>query len=85
VDCLGSHGLLDNHEFLRAKQIEFSNAPLIPPPLITGRDLIANGYKPGPQFKKILEAVEAAQLEGAVTTPAEALAWVKAQSEFHIS
>jgi len=85
VDCLGSHGLLDNHEFLRAKQVEFSNAPLIPPPLITGRDLIINGYKPGPQFKKILDAVEAMQLEGTITTPEEALAWVKAQGEFQAS
>ena len=82
VDCLGSHGLLDNHDFLRTKQVEFSNAPLIPPPLITGRDLIANGYKPSPLFKKILDAVEAMQLEGTVTTPDEALAWVKAQNEF---
>lgn len=82
VDCLGSHGLLDNHEFLRAKQVEFSNAPLIPPPLITGRDLIACGYMPGPLFKTILNSVEAAQLEGSVTTAAEALAWVKAQPEF---
>jgi poly(A) polymerase len=85
VDCLGSHGLLDNHAFLRDKQVEFSNAPLIPPPLITGRDLISSGYKPSPLFKKILDAVEAMQLEGAVTTPEEALAWVKAQSEFQAS
>lgn len=85
VDCLGSHGLLDNHDFLRTKQVEFSNAPLIPPPIITGRDLIANGYKPSPLFKKILDAVEGMQLEGAVTTPEEALAWVKAQSEFQAS
>jgi len=85
VDCLGSHGLLDNHDFLRAKQVEFSNAPLIPPPIITGRDLIANGYKPSPLFKKILDAVEGMQLEGAVTTPEEALAWVRAQSEFQLS
>ena len=82
VDCLGSHGLLDNHVFLRNKQVEFSNAPLIPPPLITGRDLIANGYKPSPLFKKILDALEAMQLEGTVTTPEEALTWVKAQNEF---
>ena len=82
VDCLGCHGLLENYDFLRAKQVEFSNAPLIPPPLITGRDLIANGYKPGRLFKKILDAVEAMQLEGAVTTPEEALAWVRNQSEF---
>jgi poly(A) polymerase len=85
VDCLGSHGLLDNHDFLRDKQVEFSNAPLIPPPLITGRDLISSGYKPSPLFKKILDAVESMQLEGAVTTPEEALAWVKAQSEFQAS
>ena len=85
VDCLGSHGLLDNHEFLRAKQVEFSNAPLIPPPLITGRDLISSGYKPSPLFKKILDSVEAMQLEGTITTPEEALAWVKAQSEFQAS
>ncbi len=82
VDCLGCHGLLENYDFLRAQQVEFSNAPLIPPPLITGRDLIANGYKPGRLFKKILGAVEAMQLEGAVTTPEEALAWVRNQSEF---
>jgi len=85
VDCLGSHGLLDNHEFLRGKQVEFSNAPLIPPPLITGRDLIASGYKPGPQFKKILDAVQAMQLEGAFSTPEEALVWIKAQNEFPAS
>jgi poly(A) polymerase len=85
VDCLGSHGLLDNHEFLRTKQVEFSNAPLIPPPLITGRNLIASGYKPSPLFKKILDAVEAMQLEGTITTPEEALAWVRAQSEFQAS
>lgn len=85
VDCLGSHGLLDNYELLRAKQVEFSNAPLIPPPLISGRDLIADGYRPGPLFKKILDSVEAMQLDGAVTTPEEALAWVKTQSEFQAS
>lgn len=85
VDCLGSHGLLDNYEFLRAKQVEFSNAPLIPPPLITGRDLISSGYKPGPLFKKILDAVESLQLEGSLTTPAEALDWVRNQSHFPIS
>jgi poly(A) polymerase len=83
VDCLGSHGLLDNHVFLRTKQVEFSNAPLIPPPLITGRDLIANGYKPGPFFKTILDAVESMQLEGRVTTPEEALSWV--MQEFPVS
>ena len=83
VDCLGSHGLLDNFEFLREKQEEFSNAPLIPEPLIPGRDLIAAGRKPGPKFKQILDAVQALQLEGSLLTREDALAWVAAQPEFN--
>ena len=83
VDCLGSHGLLDNFEFLREKQLEFSNAPLIPEPLITGRDLIAAGRKPGPKFKQILDAVQALQLEGTLQSREDALAWIAAQPEFN--
>ena len=83
VDCLGSHGLLYNFEFLREKQEEFSNAPLIPEPLITGRDLIASGRKPGPKFKQILDAVQALQLEGSLLTREDALAWVGVQPEFN--
>jgi hypothetical protein len=46
---------------------------LNPSPLITGEDLIANGYSPGPQFKRILDEVRDAQLEGRVTTMAAAM------------
>lgn len=76
VDCLGSHGLLDNYDFLLAKQEEFSQLPLIPPPLVTGRDLIALGHKPGPTFRSILEAVQSGQLEGALKTREDALEWI---------
>ena len=44
-----------------------------PTPLLTGRDLIAEGYPPGPAFKRTLRAVEDAQLEGTITTKEEAL------------
>jgi tRNA nucleotidyltransferase/poly(A) polymerase len=79
VDCQGSHGLLDNYDFLLRKREEFSNEPLIPPPLITGRDLIEAGLKPGPPFKKILDTAHAMQLEGALNSKDEALAWLKLQ------
>ena len=79
VDCTSSHGLLDNYEFLKAKRAEFASEPLIPPPLLTGRDLIALGMKPGPHFSEILEAVESRQLEKTLTTREEALAFVKAE------
>jgi tRNA nucleotidyltransferase/poly(A) polymerase len=77
VDCAGSHGMLDNYDFLRTKAEEFANEPIIPPPLVRGDDLIALGMKPGPRFGEILEAVETLQLEGTLTAHEEALAWVR--------
>ena len=77
VDCASSHGMLDNYEFLRQKQEEFANEPIIPPPLVTGDDLIALGMKPGPRFGEILEAVETRQLEGDLRDRNEALAWIR--------
>ncbi|MGI8957429.1 MAG: CCA tRNA nucleotidyltransferase [Chthoniobacterales bacterium] len=77
VDCASSHGMLDNYEFLRQKREEFANEPIIPPPILTGHDLIALGLKPGPQFGEILEAVETRQLEGELHDRDEALSWVK--------
>jgi tRNA nucleotidyltransferase-like protein len=44
--------------------------------LINGDDLIALGYKPGPEFKKILSAVEDGQLEGRLHSREEAIAFV---------
>lgn len=77
VDCQSSHGMLDNYHFLLAKEQEFANEPLIPKPLIKGRDLIDLGWTPGPVFKQVLEAVETLQLEGQLTSREEALAWVR--------
>ena len=79
VDCQSSHAMLDNYAFLREKQEQFASEPLIPPPLVNGNDLIALGWKPGPKFKEVLDAVQTRQLEGALTTREEALAWLKTE------
>jgi poly(A) polymerase len=79
VDCLGSHGMLDNHALLIAKREEFSQEPLIPPPLLTGDDLISLGWKPGPKFSEILQSVQTLQLEGNLTSRDEALSWVSSE------
>jgi poly(A) polymerase len=47
-----------------------------PTPLLRGDDLIAQGYAPGPEFKKILQVVEDAQLEGRIHTTDDALRMV---------
>src|SRR5947207_10903487 len=81
VDCASSHAMLDNYEFLLQKKEEFANEPIIPPPLVTGDDLIAMGLKPGPKFGEILEAVETRQLEGALKDREEALEWLRKEVE----
>lgn len=43
---------------------------------------MSSGRKSGPIFKKILDAVQALQLEGTLKSKEEALAWVAAQEEF---
>ncbi len=45
---------------------------LNPPPVLTGEDLIAKGLKPGPAFKRLLDAVREAQLEGRAATKDQA-------------
>jgi putative nucleotidyltransferase with HDIG domain len=73
LDCLSSHGGLENYEFVRKKQLEVPPEQLKPTPLLTGRELIAAGYRPGPMFGFVLSEIEDAQLEGRISTTAEAL------------
>ncbi len=77
VDCASSNGFTDNYDFLQAKEAEFAAEPLIPPPLVTGRDLIKLGVKPGPRFKEILETVQNEQLEGRLLDREPALAYLR--------
>ena len=50
---------------------------LRPPSLVSGNDLIALGYKPGPLFATILKDVEDRQLEGTLTDSIAAIEYVK--------
>ncbi len=76
IDCQASHGDLTSYNFTREKIASMSPEIMRPAPLITGDDLIAAGYLPGPQFKKILSAVEDGQLEGRLSSKDEAMAFV---------
>ncbi len=77
IDALSSNRRLENYELVKRKLEEFSEDRLKPKPLITGRDLIAAGYKPGPLFSEMLAAVEDAQLEGTLGAPDQAMAFVR--------
>ncbi|MEJ7609097.1 MAG: HD domain-containing protein [Bryobacteraceae bacterium] len=73
LDCESSHGLLGNYELVREQLGKPGEAKLAPPRLVTGRDLIDAGYTPGPDFSRVLEQIEDAQLENRVTTREEGL------------
>lgn len=77
LDCLASHGSLEMYEFAQKRLAEIDAEEVKAPPLITGDDLIALGYKPSPIFRKILESVDDLRLEGQLHTHDEALQWVQ--------
>jgi poly(A) polymerase len=77
MDCLAAHRNLDIYNFVRESYASMPEESVRPHPLLTGRELIAAGYTPGPQFKPMLRAVEDAQLEGTIASPEEALALVR--------
>jgi len=77
LDCAASNGRLESYELARHKLREFPDEHLKPAPLVTGADLIAAGYHPGPIFSTILTAVEDAQLDGRIHSAGEGLALVR--------
>jgi len=77
LDCASSHGHFENYEFAKAKFEESPPEVLRPARLLTGNDLIEAGYRPGPDFGRMLEAAEDAQLESKIHTKQEALELVQ--------
>jgi poly(A) polymerase len=77
LDASSAHGDLRLYEFAKAQYEAEPAEEHRAAPLLTGRELIAAGYKPSPQFKEMLTLAEDAQLEGAVTTAGQALALVR--------
>lgn len=82
VDCLSSHGGLEHYQFVEEKLKTYEATPeevtvAKLPRIFTGHDLIAMGYSRGPDFRIILTDVEDQQLEGAISTNEQAVAYVK--------
>jgi poly(A) polymerase len=77
ADSLASHGQLSAYEFVQQKLTDTPLEKMHPSPLVTGDDLIAAGYAPGPRFREILTAIEDAQLEGRLSSRQDALEFVR--------
>jgi poly(A) polymerase len=73
IDCISSHRIMSSFTFLLDRMDEMANEIKLPPPLVTGKDLIALGMRPGPEFGEILEIIADLQLEGKITSREQAL------------
>lgn len=79
-ELLALHRAIAAVQRMSAEHVEFCEAilrekpmtELNPPPLLTGDDLRTMGLTPGPAFKRILDALRVAQLDGAVRTREQA-------------
>jgi poly(A) polymerase len=79
LDCKASYRKLSNYDYTRQRIADLTPAAIQPKPLVSGDDLVAAGYSPGPQFKEILTAVEDAQLEGSLDSKEEAMRFVRSK------
>lgn len=76
ADCLGAHGDLAHWHFCRdalARLQQEGDEPALPKPMVTGNDLIALGWKPGPDLGAMLRRLHDQQMEGAFASREDAL------------
>ncbi len=73
LDCASSNRRFEGYEYAKAQFQTMPEEVIRPTPLLTGKELIAEGYAPGPTFKAMLARVEDAQLEGVIGTREEAV------------
>ncbi len=83
LDCTSSHNLLGLYDYAKERYERIPEQEVRPKLLVTGRDLIAAGHRPGPTFKHLLALAEDAQLEGRIATTGEGLALIAAQTSPH--
>jgi poly(A) polymerase len=79
VDCLASHGDVSNCSFLEEQLQKLPVEQIKPVPLLTGKDLLALGFKPGPKFGEILSVVYDMQLEEHIKDKTEAISFVRTE------
>lgn len=77
AEALASGRSVEHVEFCERMLRETPAEELDPPPVLTGDDLIAMGLAPGRGFKRLLDAVRDAQLEGEVRSKEDALTLIE--------
>jgi poly(A) polymerase len=77
ADALASNRGVEHVDYCEQLLREWGPTDLNPQPLFTGHDLTRMGLEPGPLFKKLLDVVREAQLDGSIKNTHEACEMVK--------
>jgi poly(A) polymerase len=77
MDCMAAHRRMEMYWFAKHEFEAVPEEARRPALFVTGRDLIAAGYRPGPRFKEMLELAEDAQLEGRIGSREQGLGLVR--------
>ncbi len=77
VDTKYSNGDYTTWKFIKETLEAFRSEPVLPPPLVRGKDLLAWGLEPGREMGVLLKQLYDAQLEGSVTSLDQAKVYLK--------
>jgi poly(A) polymerase len=77
ADARASHKSEDHVDYCEQLLREWTQTDLNPEPLLTGYDLMQLGIPQGPLYKRLLDAVREAQLDGTICTQTEAIELVR--------
>ncbi len=76
IDCAASHARFHTYHYALDVLHRFANTPLVPPPLLRGRDIVAAGIPPGPVVGQLLQELQQLQLDGKISQEEEAREWL---------
>ncbi len=76
LDCLGSHEMLENYDYLNRFMDEMASEPVLPEPWINGHDLLELGIQEGRLIGKILKEAYDAQIEARFDSREDLLRWI---------
>jgi putative nucleotidyltransferase with HDIG domain len=77
VDCKGSSGFMDHHEFMTEFVRELANTPALPEPLVSGRDIMGLGITEGPEIGRWKNLAFDQQLCEPAWEQEQVLAWLR--------
>ena len=81
LDCVACHGDLENYHYLVEFRRQMESEPVLPPPWVNGREIIALGIQEGPQVGVWRKKAYDVQLEGVVADRESLLDWLRKEIE----